>query len=697
MPFFQVVKMVADGNCLLHALAYDGGLESPAALAVVDRGEEMRLELIDFLSSHAERQGPFQETWLEEAEYLQRGPESAWAGHVAILAYSLMARRRVRVHTRHANFTVTEADATHEDLQDEPNLPIVHVLYNGVDHYDLLLEIGNDEGTEPAWEGQPLPARYIVRRDDEEPRPPPPKKARVDQESEAADEVDPTEAELEDVMEEVSRAAVAATSDHPHRELENAIKQLADTRIRDKPTLPRLASNDDADSGAAWPHAFCAFRGCMWTCCNGTEEDLQQHLADQHAAELQPLAELLPVRDDSQLLSVYNAAISVKCRAQAPIAGSSLDRIALDKFAAATAKDNVESLVCFSCACTYTRVADNESKGAIRWHRPARPANGSFLGRPVHVMRKLLGMEEFMAKYNELEGGSSLSDFEDFSGWQLSVTDAGGNSVRLLGCPEDHRCAANPEHVREGKLCKHCEIPICETCYQHLAGKKSPELPPLSLANDMWSGYGPETLYNEKVTIMEMLCASPCITTLICLTMEARYRDETVEGPTKPLDDTVHMARHRRGARGNALTFPMPWEDLLQKLQQQTGPGAAALPRSPQELCGIVRVILTTNKEGKTTQAEIKNLIHQASVRRHVVVKLILDMKRYGHPSFQALDEQQVVEKAALLPEDGVPPELVKIFDKLDDSQEKLQPQKAATPTDGMQTLDQAPQGCGVV
>ena len=317
-----------------------------------------------------------------------------------------------------------------------------------------------------------------------------------------------------------------------------------------------------------------------------------------------------------------------------------------------------------------------------------RLADRSFLGQPLHVIRKLLGVEEFMAKYNELEGGATLSQFEDLSGWHLSVADRGGGSVQLLGCPEDHRCTAHPEHKREGKLCEKCEIPICSTCHEHLSGKK---LPPLSLPNDMWTGYGPETLYSDKVTVMEMLCASPCITTLICLSMEARHRAE--EG--HPMDDTAHMARHRRGARGNALTFPLPWEDLLLKLKQQAGPGAEALPRSPQELSGIVRVILTTNKEGKTTQAEIKNLIHQASVRRRVVVKLILDMRRYGHPSFQAINEQQVLEKAALLPEDGVPPEVVKILDQLDDSQEKLQPQKAATPADGMQTLDQATQGLG--
>ena len=258
--------MVADGNCLLHDPAYEG------ALASADPGEALRLELIDFLSSHAAHQGPFEETWLEEAEYLQRGPESVWAGNVAILAFSLMARRRVRVHTRHPDSTVTEEDATHQE----------QVLYNGVDHYDLLLEIENDDGTEPAWEEQPLPARYVMRQGDEglqrEDSPPPSKKARVGrQESETSevdlieDELDPTKAGLEDVMDEVSRASVAATSDHPHRELEDAIKQLAEMRIREKPTLPPLASSEDVDVGAAWPHAFCAFSGCMWTCQSGNE------------------------------------------------------------------------------------------------------------------------------------------------------------------------------------------------------------------------------------------------------------------------------------------------------------------------------------------------------------------------------------------------------------------------------------------
>ena len=244
----------------------------------------------------------------------------------------------------------------------------------------------------------------------------------------------------------------------------------------------------------------------------------------------------------------------------------------------------------------------------------------------------------------------SLSDHETFASWKLRLP--GPDDVELLCCPEDHRCGAAPEHVAEGVLCEHCELPVCGECLGHLA---QAELPPLSLANDMWTGYAPERIYAEEATVMELICASPCVTTLICMSMEARFRSEA-----GALDEAAHMARHRFGARGNALSFPLPWEDVLQALQVG-GDRAAALPRCGAELGQLVRVLLKTNKKGKTTDAEIKGLIHQANVRREVVVNLVLDMKRLGHPSFAGADEEGVRLRAAALPTDGVPPEVLKV------------------------------------
>ena len=75
-----------------------------------------------------------------------------------------------------------------------------------------------------------------------------------------------------------------------------------------------------------------------------------------------------------------------------------------------------------------------------------------------------------------------------------------------------------------------------------------------------------------------------------------------------------------------------------------------------------------------------------------VVIDLILDMKRLGHPSFAKLDEGKVKEDAKKLPVNGVPPEVLQIIQEeaaaagQEDAEDKLQPQKAATPFDAPQT-----------
>ncbi|CAJ1385553.1 unnamed protein product, partial [Effrenium voratum] len=460
----------------------------------------------------------------------------------------------------------------------------------------------------------------------------------------------------DDVMEEVGKAFVlpAPQTSHPFRPLEDAVTELA-LKFRLQPTLPPGADESELKDGAVWPRAFCAFDGCGWEAADGLEADLARHLETEHAEDLEPAAACLPrPHCPDALSSVYSEAVAQRCRADAPLAGCSLDRTALRSFAKATAKDSVEALICFCCACVYTRVAE--------------------IGE-----RSVLGLERFLEKYDQLDApGKKLSDHETFASWKLRLP--GPDDVELLCCPEDHRCGAAPAHVAEGVLCEHCELPDCGECLEHLA---QAELPPLSLANDMWTGYAPERIYAEEATVMELICASPCVTTLICMSMEARFRSEA-----GALDEAAHMARHRFGARGNALSFPLPWEDVLQALQAG-GDRAAALPRSGAELGQLVRVLLKTNKKGKTTGAEIKGLIHQANVRREVVINLVLDMQRLGHPSFAGADEEGVRLRAAALPTDGVPPEVLKVVAQadadFDDAEDKLQPQKAATPCDGRQ------------
>ena len=138
-------------------------------------------------------------------------------------------------------------------------------------------------------------------------------------------------------------------------------------------------------------------------------------------------------------MSVYNAAISWQCRNQAPVAGCSIDRVALSKFAQATQQDNVESLVCFSCACIFTFVKElDEDQSQIRWHRPFEPGPGRFLGQPISKMVDLIGLRKFLEKYDQIYNGNKLTDHEDFRSWKIKLPpcNADDSPVTLLCCPE---------------------------------------------------------------------------------------------------------------------------------------------------------------------------------------------------------------------------------------------------------------------
>ena len=207
-------------------------------------------------------------------------------------------------------------------------------------------------------------------------------------------------------------------------------------------------------------------------------------------------------------------------------------------------------------------------------------------------------------------------------------------------------------------------------------------MPPAALANDMMIFYAPSELYTHDVTVMEMICASVCLTSMICFTLEAKYRKEN------PFDSEVHMARHRMGARGNATSFPLPWLDLLLELQRQeqnlTENVAPDLPWVGEELSDFVSVLLKTSEQDNPE--DLAKFIHQAVVRRHVVLELIANAKARGHRAYRCVDMSAVEAKAARLPENGVPPEIVRLLPH-DNSLDKIQVQKAATPVSGRSDL----------
>ena len=199
----------------------------------------------------------------------------------------------------------------------------------------------------------------------------------------------------------------------------------------------------------------------------------------------------------------------------------------------------------------------------------------------------------------------------------------------------------------------------------------------------MWTGFASQIIYDEKVTVVEMICASACIVSLICFSMEVE-RGSLLQGQ-------AHMARHRVGARGNTTVFPLPLQELFAELSEcknlEKEKRVPNLPRLGSELANIVKVII------KGGSQDSKKCITQAVVRRKVVVDLIMHAKSCGHRAYQFIDdaaEKAIRARAESLPENGVPDEILHLFETNDASLEKLQPQKAATPVQGRVAEDMA-------
>ena len=72
----------------------------------------------------------------------------------------------------------------------------------------------------------------------------------------------------------------------------------------------------------------------------------------------------------------------------------------------------------------------------------------------------------------------------------------------------------------------------------------------------------------------------------------------------------------------------------------------------------------------------IARFIHQAMLRRSVVVKIMETMKRRGHRAYTIIDMSEVITKACELFEHHIPPAIIRLL-TLDDLQEEQMQQSA--------------------
>jgi hypothetical protein len=385
---------------------------------------------------------------------------------------------------------------------------------------------------------------------------------------------------------------------------------------------------------------------------------------------------------EEKIWAAYNEAIAWKVREGAPLATYSIDRRALRNYASAFEGAGVNEMICFSCARRFAHVA-TRSHNEIKWVtalsrcgvvRRGAQLEVRFCGLTAQQTETIFGMDTYMKRYGAQGAGQpdlqlAATDFED---WVLELPFE-DKPLKILCCPEDRICQ-KPGCTQHTECCDQCELPCCRECAAYLDAQE-PSLPPMSLTNDMMIFYAPRELYTMEVTVMEMICASVCLTSMICFTLEWKYRHEN------PFDEKVHMAQHRMGARGNATSFPLPWESMLLDLQRTEGTGPAPdVPWVGEELAERVSLLLKTRDESNPKACA--HHVRQAMVRRRVVVQLIEGAVARGHRAYASVAMEHVREKALRLPEEGAPPEVIHLLPR-DTDLDKVQVQKAATPVPG--------------
>ena len=253
--------------------------------------------------------------------------------------------------------------------------------------------------------------------------------------------------------------------------------------------------------------------------------------------------------------------------------------------------------LCFVCARRFVHMSGTQKHPDIEYKTLLkRDLNESLsaecdylLGCNMKYAKRIFSLESHCEVYGKVSDSVELSEVsEELDDWHLNVT-LNDETFKILCCPEDVQCARleGNEH-RKNECCDQCVAPVCKECFVHLDSSK-PKLPPPSLANDMMVFYPPKMLYEQKVTIMEMICASVCITSIICFTLEKKYRN------VRGMDEAVHANEHRMAFRGNATSFPLPWEDLMVQLRDSQASSDAArevsLPRVGGEFVNVVSIL----------------------------------------------------------------------------------------------------------
>ena len=457
---------------------------------------------------------------------------------------------------------------------------------------------------------------------------------------------------------------------------EDAALQRLGERLRAKPTLPLWLQQDAGNVAYDLPLAHCAFEGCTFEA--DAHDKLECHMSEEHGDVLAEVAAGFPETLSLHVrrMEAYRAAVTWACQQRAPCVHNAIDRRALKAFRQAQQGAKIGTAICFLCAQRFPYTNSLGEGDQIRWKQIIDPGARQILSLSLDEVKTRLSYEAYWKTY-VCQHSSSVQEKlrEDLKDWTADVK-VGSDILRIICCPEDKTCS---RRCKANVVCTECRAPICEHCWLHM--QRNLSAPSHALANDMLTFYPPRDIYAKEVTFMELVCASPCFTAMACFSLEKKWLGD------RAMDQDAFMPRHRLVARGNATTFPLAWEELLQSMEdaaKTATTGSLRLPKTGADLAAVINVIIKAGGPAERLETHA-NLIHQARVRRAVVLQLLADAKTREHPAYSNLCLIAAAERAEDLPVDGIPPEIIALLAH-DDNLENVQRQKAATPVRNMLT-----------
>ena len=137
----------------------------------------------------------------------------------------------------------------------------------------------------------------------------------------------------------------------------------------------------------------------------------------------------------------------------------------------------------------------------------------SVFGLSARELEKVVGMETYAQRY--VAGATAFAEAEmrrELREWSCVVDVQGTRKTK------------NARHDASVTRCAPsagCQFAI-NGCRRAVLWER--RQPAAALSNDMMVYYAPQDVFQGEVTVMEMLCASPCLTTMICFSLEQKLR-----------------------------------------------------------------------------------------------------------------------------------------------------------------------------